>query len=171
MAVKITITKKEEEFLRDWLGRCTNCKELESIRDKIDSAHTKSTEKKSGYPVSVFVSAAKTRIPTLVVPDSQTSAWYTKMQNFFNVNGVTLEIVNSALDKATLLCEGRNVWVEQLIYSVPKLAAGMPVRLGEGSSTVAKTQKGWLNRLDEKEYSCNQCDGHCPPGQCYSRPA
>ena len=162
MVAKITFTQKEESALRATLvGNPFDHKDLQSLLSKMEKARDKSKEVKfSGISVANLITLARERLgDRLTLPDNTTADWFIKMQRAINTNGITEEIAIKALKVADTTWTS-SIWIETLIYSLGKLAAGvaqstLPFNQNQGQKkavgfTPTKTS-GWGSRLKELE--------------------
>lgn len=152
MTAKITFTQKEECALR---AHSHLNPHLQSLLSKMEKARDKSKEVKfSGISVGNFLSLAFDKLgDRLKSHPNPTSDWFTKMQKVINSAGITQELAEKALNVAASTWNNGEIWIETLIYSLPKLAAGvaqsnLPFKKSTGFSPGKKS--GWLAQLEDE---------------------
>lgn len=157
MPAKITFTKKEEDALRrivtDTDLSCFGVKnaDLLTLLSKMEKAR-EPVIKFKGVDVKWVLNRANSCLgKRFTQPKVMTGAWFSKMQRALNDNGITQDIAEKAIQFVHKNW-GDNIWVETLIYSMAKIAAGGMPDSGKNSKRIGfnPTKKsGWLNQLEE----------------------
>lgn len=156
MPAKITFTQKEEAGLQLALEEVNDDKAITAIQSllvKMVKARNKDAEPKfTGIAVRDLLDIASSTLGTrFKTPPTLTKDWFIKMQRAINSGGITRESAIKAVSNAAATWQG-DIWVDTLIYSLPKLAAG--VVIGTAKKPIGYTpgkQSGWLSQLGNDE--------------------
>lgn len=152
MPAKITFTKKEEEWLKALFD--AGHTEVSSLLSKMEKARNKPETFKGVSVQAVIDFAVVTLGDRLTLPPNRTSGWYAKMQRALNDGGITEEIAVKAI-KFVEKNWGDKIWIETLIYSMAKIAAGAMPDSGKNDKKrpgfKPSSKSGWLSQLDNKE--------------------
>lgn len=161
MPHKITFSKKEEDELKEaiYLWKVDEGsanyyppKHLESLLAKMEAARDK-PKGFQGVSIKWVIDSARATLGSkLSTPQNQTGAWYAKMQRALNDNGITQDIAQKAIEFVAKNWD--NVWIETLVYSMAKIAAGGMPSSGKSSKKTGFTptkKSGWLAQLEDED--------------------
>lgn len=158
MPSKITFTKKEEAALQDLCDKniILEMKHIDAVKGLLAKMEKAKNKPKgfSGIGVSVLITKAAVVLKDrLKMPEVTTNEWYIKMQRAINSGGITEEVA----DKAIVYVDknwGDSIWIETLIYSMAKIAAGGMMSSGKSSKRTGFTptkKSGWLQQLESED--------------------
>lgn len=153
MPAKITFTQAEETELEYVIaGGMYKFVHLPKLLEKMKKARVKDKEPAfHGISVKEFIDAANKVLGTrLKTPENFTKEWIIKMQRALNSGGVSKEVADKGLAAVKVQWSMPDIWIETLIYSIPKLAAGVSSGSPVKKMGYTPTKKsGWLAQIDE----------------------
>lgn len=158
MPAKITFTKKEEAALQATCEYFNKNGGLDltyiyTLLEKMRVAREPVVKFKGVDVKWVLGRCDSTLGKRFAKPEVMTGAWFSKMQRALNDNGITQDIAEKAIQFVHKNW-GDNIWVETLIYSMAKIAAGGMPDSGKNSKRIGfspSKKSGWLSQLEDSD--------------------